>query len=57
LLDVLGYATANPTYSAKNIDSNNIKIFSDSQNRFVDNFERTLRYINGEGLVHQEVAN
>ena len=42
---------------AKNIDSNNIKILSDSQNRFVDSFERTLRYINGEGLEHQEIAD
>ncbi len=42
---------------AKNIDSNNIKILSDSQNRFVDSFDRTLRYINGEGLDHQEIAD
>jgi predicted ATP-binding protein involved in virulence len=42
---------------AKNIDSNNIKILSDSQNRFVDSFERTLRYINGEGLEHEEIAD
>ncbi|TAN70989.1 MAG: ATP-binding protein [Methylobacter sp.] len=42
---------------AKNIDSNNIKILSDSQNRFVDSFERTMRYINGEGLDHQEIAD
>ncbi len=42
---------------AKNIDSNNIKILSDSQNRFVDSFERTMRYINGEGLEQQEIAD
>jgi len=42
---------------AKNIDSNNIKILSDSQNRFVDSFERTMRYINSEGLEHQEIAD
>lgn len=42
---------------AKNIDSNNIKILSDSQNRFVDSFKRTLRYINGEGLEQQEIAD
>lgn len=41
----------------KNIDTNNIKILSDSQNRFVDSFERTLNYINGEGLEHQEIAD
>lgn len=42
---------------AKNIDSNNIKILSDRENRFVDSFERTLHYINGEGLDHQEIAD
>ena len=42
---------------AKNIDSNNIKILSDSKNRFVDSFGRTMRYINGEGLDHQEIAD
>jgi energy-coupling factor transporter ATP-binding protein EcfA2 len=42
---------------SKNIDSNNIKILSDSQNRFVDSFSRTLRYINGEGLEHEEIAD
>jgi predicted ATPase len=41
----------------KNIDTDNIKILSDSQNRFVDSFERTLNYINGEGLEHQEIAD
>lgn len=42
---------------AKNIDSNNIKILSDRENRFVDSFERTLSYIDGEGLDHQEIAD
>jgi len=42
---------------AKNIDSNNIKILADSQNRFIDSFERTMRYINSEGLEHQEIAD
>lgn len=42
---------------AKNIDSNNIKILSDNQNRFVDSFERTMRYINGEGLEQEEIAD
>jgi predicted ATP-binding protein involved in virulence len=42
---------------AKNIDSNNIKILSDRENRFVDSFERTLNYINGEGLDYQEIAD
>lgn len=41
----------------KNIDSNNIKILSDSTNRFIDSFERTLNYINGEGLENQEIAD
>lgn len=41
----------------KNINTDNIKILSDSQNRFVDSFERTLNYINGEGLEHQEIAD
>lgn len=42
---------------AKNIDSSNIKILSDRENRFVDSFERTLHYINGDGLDHQEIAD
>ncbi|WP_019864505.1 AAA family ATPase [Methylovulum miyakonense] len=41
----------------KNIDTNNIKILSDRQNRFVESFDRTLRYIDGEGLEHQEIAD
>lgn len=41
----------------KNIDSNNIKILPNAENRFVDSFARTLRYINGEGLEHEEIAD
>lgn len=41
----------------KNIDTNNIKILSDTHNRFIDSFERTLRYINSDGLEQQEVAD
>lgn len=41
----------------KNLDTNNIKILADSENRFVDSFERTLCYLNGEGLEHQEIAD
>ncbi len=41
----------------KNIDSNNIKILSDSVNRFIESFERTLCYLNAEGLEHQEIAD
>jgi len=41
----------------KNIDSNNIKILSDRQNRFAESFGRTLSYIDGDGLEHQEIAD
>lgn len=41
----------------KNIDTNNIKILSSNENRFIDSFERTLCYINGDGLEHQEIAD
>ena len=41
----------------KNIDTNNIKILSDRENRFVDSFQRTLKYINGEGLEQEEIAD
>lgn len=41
----------------KNIDTNNIKILSDTSNRFIDSVERTLRYINSEGLEQQEIAD
>lgn len=42
---------------AKNIDTNNIKILSDTQSRFVESFERSLCYIEGKGLEHQEIAD
>ena len=41
----------------KNIDPENIKILSNSQGRFVESITRTMNYINGEGLEHEEVAN
>ncbi|MCX7067615.1 MAG: AAA family ATPase [Methylococcales bacterium] len=41
----------------KNIDTNNIKILSNNLNRFVDSFQRTLKYINGEGLEQEEIAD
>lgn len=41
----------------KNIDTNNIKILSSVENQFIDSIERTLSYINGEGLEHQEIAD
>lgn len=41
----------------KNIDTNNIKILSDKESRFVESFKRTLKYINSEGLEREEVAD
>jgi hypothetical protein len=41
----------------KNLDTNNIKILADGQHRFVESLNRTLRYINSEGLDHQEIAD
>jgi predicted ATP-binding protein involved in virulence len=41
----------------KNIDTNNIKILSDTTIRFVDSFKRTLKYLNGEGLEQEEIAD
>jgi predicted ATP-binding protein involved in virulence len=41
----------------KNIDTNNIKVLSDNLNRFIDSFKRTLKYINGEGLEQEEIAD
>ncbi len=41
----------------KNIDPDNIKILSNSEGRFVESITRTMNYINGEGLEHEEVAN
>jgi energy-coupling factor transporter ATP-binding protein EcfA2 len=42
---------------ARNIDSKNIKLLPDRENRFADSFERTLKYLNGGGLEQQEVAD
>lgn len=42
---------------SKNIDSSNIKILPDKQHRFTDSFERTLCYLNGDGLEQQEIAD
>lgn len=42
---------------AKNIDPNNIKILSDKHGRFVESITRTMDYINGNGLEHEEIAN
>lgn len=41
----------------KNIDPDNIKILGNAQNRFVESFTRTMSYINGIGLEHEEIAN
>lgn len=41
----------------KNIDTNNIKILSSKLNQFIESFERTWCYLNGEGLEQQEIAD
>lgn len=41
----------------KNIDTHNIKILGDTLERFVESFQRTLTYLNSEGLEHEEIAN
>lgn len=41
----------------KNIDPDNIKILGNYQNRFIESIKRTLSYINGYGLEHEEIAN
>ena len=41
----------------KNIDPNNIKILANFQGRFVESITRTMNYINGKGLEHEEIAN
>ena len=41
----------------KNIDPDNIKILGNEKNRFVESIQRTMRYLNGEGLEHEEIAN
>lgn len=41
----------------KNIDSENIKILGNKQNRLSESLTRTMNYINGIGLEHEEIAN
>lgn len=41
----------------KNVDTNNIKILSNTLNQFIESFERTWCYLNGEGLEQQEIAD
>jgi hypothetical protein len=41
----------------KNIDSKNIKILGDYESRFEESLNRTICYINGEGLEQQEIAD
>jgi len=41
----------------KNIDPDNIKILANSQGRFVESIKRTMSYIYGTGLEHEEIAN
>ena len=41
----------------KNINSENIKILGSTQDRFVESIKRTMSYINGDGLEHEEIAN
>lgn len=41
----------------KNIDPDNIKILGNVANRFVESLTRTMNYIHGVGLEHEEIAN
>jgi len=41
----------------KNIDPDNIKILANREGRFVESIKRTMSYINGTGLEHEEIAN
>ena len=41
----------------KNINPDNIKILGSTQDRFVESIKRTMSYINGDGLEHEEIAN
>lgn len=41
----------------KNINPDNIKILGSSQDRFIESIKRTMSYINGDGLEHEEIAN
>jgi predicted ATP-binding protein involved in virulence len=40
-----------------NIDPDNIKILGSSKNRFIDSLKRTLNYLSGIGLEHEEIAD
>jgi len=40
-----------------NIDPDNIKILGNKEARFVESIKRTMSYINGIGLEHEEIAN
>ncbi len=41
----------------KNLDTNNIKVLGNSANRFMNSINRTMKYINSEGLEDREVVN
>ncbi len=41
----------------KNIDPDNIKILGNYQSRFIESIKRSMSYIHGEGLEHEEIAN
>lgn len=41
----------------KNLDINNIKVLGDSTHRFMNSINRTMKYINSEGLEDREVVN
>ena len=41
----------------KNLDTNNIKVLGDSATRFMNSINRTMKYINSEGLEDREVVN
>jgi predicted ATPase len=41
----------------KNINPDNIKILGNRQDRFVESIKRTMNYINGDGLEHEEIAD
>jgi hypothetical protein len=40
-----------------NIDTHNIKLLSNKEGRFVESFERTLKYLDGAGLQQTEIAD
>ncbi len=40
-----------------NIDPDNIKILGNIESRFMESIHRTMNYINGIGLEHEEIAN